>query len=50
MRRIELEQEHDGRWIADIAELPGVMANGATREEAQSKVESLALRTLADRI
>jgi predicted RNase H-like HicB family nuclease len=50
MLKIEIEQETDGRWIADIPALPGVMAYGATREEAQAKVESLALRTLADRL
>jgi predicted RNase H-like HicB family nuclease len=48
--RIELEREEDGRWIAEIGELPGVMAYGATRAEARGKVEALALRTLADRI
>jgi predicted RNase H-like HicB family nuclease len=47
---IEIEQEEDGRWIAEIPELPGVMVYGATREEAQSKVEALALRVIADRI
>jgi predicted RNase H-like HicB family nuclease len=50
MLKIEFEQEEDGRWIADIPELAGVMAYGATREDAQSKVEALALRTLADRL
>lgn len=50
MLRIELEQEDDGRWLADIPALPGVMAYGATRDEARSRVESLALRTLADRL
>ncbi len=44
---IEFEQEEDGRWIAEIAELPGVMVYGATREEARSKVEALALRVIA---
>ncbi len=48
--RIEFEQEDDGRWVAEIAALSGVMAYGATREEAQAKVEALALRTLADRL
>jgi predicted RNase H-like HicB family nuclease len=48
--QIELEQETDGRWIAEIAALPGVMAYGASREEARSKVEALALRILADRL
>lgn len=50
MLRIEFEREEDGRWIAEIAALPGVMAYGATRDEARGKVEALALRTLADRI
>ncbi len=35
--RIEFEQEDDGRWLAEISALPGVMAYGATREEAQSQ-------------
>jgi predicted RNase H-like HicB family nuclease len=47
---IEFEQEEDGRWIAEIVALPGVMAYGATRTEAESKVEAMALRVLADRI
>jgi predicted RNase H-like HicB family nuclease len=46
---IEFELEADGRWIAEIDQLPGVMAYG-TREEAKAKVEALALRVLADRI
>ena len=50
MLRIEFEQEEDGRWIAEIPELSGVMAYGATRQEAQAKVEALALRVLADRL
>lgn len=45
---IEFEQEEDGRWIAEIPDLPGVMVYGSTREEAQSKVEALALRVIAD--
>lgn len=48
--RIELEQEEDGRWIAEVMELPGVMAYGQTKEEALAKVEALTLRVLADRI
>jgi predicted RNase H-like HicB family nuclease len=48
--QIELEQEEDGCWIAEIASLPGAMAYGASREEARSKVEALALRILADRL
>jgi len=47
---IDLEREEDGRWIAEISDLPGVMAYGATREQARDRVEALALRTLADRI
>ncbi len=50
MLRIELEQEDDGRWVAEIPDLAGVMAYGATTEEARAKVEALALRTLADRL
>ena len=48
--RIEFEQEEDGRWIAEISELPGVMAYGATQAEAEAAVEALALRVIADRI
>ena len=47
---IELEQETDGRWIAEIPQIPGAMAYGAGREEAISKVEAVALRVLADRL
>ena len=47
---IELDQETDGRWIAEVLALPGVMAYGATREEAVARVEALALRVLADRL
>jgi predicted RNase H-like HicB family nuclease len=48
--KIEFEREEDGRWIAEIADLPGVLAYGATREEAEAAVEALALRVIADRI
>ena len=48
--RIEIEQEEDGRWIAEIAELPGVMAYGSTPNEAKVKVQALALRVLAERL
>jgi predicted RNase H-like HicB family nuclease len=47
---IELELEEDGRWIAEVRDLPGVMTYGKTREEAISKVKALALRVLADRV
>ena len=50
MLRIEFDREEDGRWIAEIPALPGVMAYGATQDEAKSRVEALALRTLADRL
>ena len=46
----ETELEVDGRWIAEVPELPGVLAYGATRQEALGKVEALALRALAERI
>lgn len=47
---IKIEREDDGRWIAEVPELSGVMTYGDTREEAVSKVEALALRVLADRL
>jgi predicted RNase H-like HicB family nuclease len=48
--QIEFEQEKDGRWIAEITALPGVMAYGISRVDAESKVEAMALRVIADRI
>jgi len=48
--KVEIEREDDGRWIAEIPELPGVMAYGDNRNEAVSKVEALALRVMADRL
>jgi predicted RNase H-like HicB family nuclease len=50
MMSLETDREDDGRWIAEVPDLPGVMAYGETREEAVAKVQSLALRVLADRI
>jgi predicted RNase H-like HicB family nuclease len=47
---IETEEETDGRWIAEVTDLPGVMAYGATREEAVATAEALALRVIADQI
>lgn len=47
---IEIEREDDGRWIADITELPGVMVYGDSRDEAIAKVEALALRIIAERL
>lgn len=46
--KIEIEPEQDGRWIAEVPDLPGVMVYGQSREEAVSKVEVLALRVIAD--
>ena len=48
--RVEIEQEEDGRWIAEVTALPGAMAYGATREEAISRVEALVLRAIADKL
>jgi predicted RNase H-like HicB family nuclease len=47
---MDIEREEDGRWIGEVAELPGVLAYGATREDAVSKAKALALRVLADRL
>ncbi len=48
--RIELEQEEDGRWIAEVLELPGVMTYGSSSDEARAKVQALALRVVADQL
>ena len=47
---IETEQEEDGRWIAEVPEVPGAMVYGQTREEAIARVKALALRVVADRL
>ncbi len=47
---IETEQEEDGRWIAEVLELPGVLKYGRSQAEAMALVEALALRVLAERI
>jgi predicted RNase H-like HicB family nuclease len=47
---VEYEQETDGRWLAEVLELPGVLAYGGTSEEAVAKAQALALRVLADRL
>jgi predicted RNase H-like HicB family nuclease len=47
---IEYEQEQDGRWIAEVVELPGVATYGATLETALSRAQALALRVIADRL
>ena len=46
---IVFEEEDDGRWLAEVPELPGVMKYGKTREDAEIAVTALALRVLADR-
>ncbi len=48
--KVEIEQEEDGRWIAEVTDLPGVLAYGQTPEEAKAKVQALALRVVADRL
>lgn len=48
--KVEIEREDDGRWIAEVLELPGVMVYGASSEEAKAKVQTLALRVVADRL
>ena len=48
--KIELELEADGRWIAEIPEISGVMAYGGTRDEALQRAQALALRVIADRL
>jgi predicted RNase H-like HicB family nuclease len=46
---MELDRETDGRWIAEVLELPGVFAYGGSRQEALEKVQALSLRVIADR-
>ena len=48
--KIECEHEDDGRWLAEVPQLPGVLAYGATPDEAMRRVEVLALRVLAERL
>ena len=47
---VEIAQEDDRRWIADVFELPGVLTYGQSPEEARAKVQALALRVIADRL
>lgn len=47
---IELDREEDGRWIADVPDLPGVMVYGNAKQDALAKVQALALRVLASKI
>jgi predicted RNase H-like HicB family nuclease len=48
--RIECECEEDGRWLAEVPQLPGVLAYGSSADEAMAKAEVLALRVLAERL
>ena len=48
--QIEIDREVDGRWIAEVPDLAGVLTYGATREEAVAHVQALALRVIADRL
>jgi predicted RNase H-like HicB family nuclease len=48
--KIEIDREENGRWIAEVPELPGIMVYGRTRGQAISKAEALALRVIADRL
>jgi predicted RNase H-like HicB family nuclease len=48
--KVETEQEDDGRWLADVLELPGVLAYGDTQQAALSRVQALALRVVAERL
>lgn len=48
--KIEIEHEEDGRWIAEVPDLPGVLAYGQSRQDAILKTEALALRVIADRL
>ena len=47
---VELEQEQDGRWVAEVPQLSGVLAYGQSREQAAAKAKALALRVIADRL
>lgn len=47
---LECEREDDGRWLAEVLELPGVLAYGFSQDEAMAKAEALALRVIADRL
>ncbi len=48
--RVEVELEQDGRWIAEIPALPGVIVYGATEEQARARAEAMAFRVIADRL
>lgn len=48
--KVETEREDDGRWLAEVVELPGVLAYGETQEVSVSRVQALALRVIAERL
>jgi predicted RNase H-like HicB family nuclease len=50
MLQVKTEREDDGRWIAEVPELPGVLTYGHSREEAIERAKALALRVMADRL
>jgi predicted RNase H-like HicB family nuclease len=50
MYAVEIEQEEDGRWIAEVPDLPGVIVYGASKAEAIRRAQALSLRVLADRL
>ena len=50
MFKVEIERESDGRWIAEVTDLPGVLTYGTSREEAVTRAQALALRVLAERL
>ena len=50
LMRVEVEQEEDGRWLAEVSALPGAMSYGTTKKDAVAKVEALVLRILADKV
>jgi predicted RNase H-like HicB family nuclease len=47
---VQVAQEEDGRWLAEVQELPGVMSYGQTKQQAIERVQALSLRVLADRL
>jgi predicted RNase H-like HicB family nuclease len=48
--KVEIEQEDDGRWLAEVVDLPGVLAYGDSQQAALAKVQALALRVIAERL
>ena len=50
MLRVEVEREDDGRWLAEVVDLPGVLAYGQSRDEAVERAKALSLRVMADRL